>query len=88
MSIAQMWHDEGRAEGRREGRQEGLKEGRDKGQHEARVAMLRRLLVLKFGARSLHRRYNALLEAATPRVIDRYLRRALKADSIATVFED
>ena len=60
----------------------------DEGWQEGQVTMLRRLLVLKFGARSLNRRYNTLLEAATPRMIDRYLRRALKEESIAAVFAD
>ena len=88
MTIAQMWHDEGQQEGRRKGRQEGRREGRREGRQEGQVAMLRRLLVLKFGARSLHRRYNARLDAATSPEIDRYLRRVLKADSIAAVFDD
>jgi hypothetical protein len=61
-------------------------EGRKKGHKEGRIATLRSLLVFKF--QTLGAEYEARLQAATPEVIDRYLRRLLTADSLAAVFED
>jgi hypothetical protein len=72
MSIADMWHEQGRAKGREEG---GL-------------AMLRRLVLLKFGGQSLDDRYEAILRTASPEAVDRYLQRVLTADSVSAVFED
>ncbi|HEY0476027.1 MAG TPA: hypothetical protein VGD37_00800 [Kofleriaceae bacterium] len=76
MSIADMWHEQGRAKGREEGLQEG------------RLAMLRRLVLLKFGGQSLDDRYEAILRAAAPDAIDRYSARLLIANSLSSVFED
>lgn len=53
---------------------------------EGRVSTLRRLLVLKFKA--LDAASEARLQAATPKVLDRYLDRLLTADSLATVFQN
>jgi hypothetical protein len=67
-----MWHEQGRAKGRQEG---GL-------------AMLRRLVLLKFGGQSLDDRYEAILRTAAPEAIERYSERLLIADSLSSVFED
>lgn len=58
----------------------------EKGRHEGRVAMLRSLLVYKFQA--LDADAEARLQAAPPEALERYLRRALAAGSLAAVFED
>jgi hypothetical protein len=71
MTIAEMWLEQGLARGRKEGQ----------------IAALRSLLVAKFGARTLDARYQAVLHAATPEVIDRCLQRVLTADSLSAVFE-
>jgi hypothetical protein len=76
MTIAEMWLEQGR--------EEGLVKGRKEGQ----IAALRGLLAFKFGSPTLDRRYEAMLHAATPEAIDRYLQRVLRADSLAAVFED
>jgi hypothetical protein len=47
---------------------------------------LHSLLALKF--QTVGHEYEACLQAATPDVIDRYLRRLLTADSLAAVFVD
>jgi predicted transposase YdaD len=62
------------------GRKKGLAEGR----REGRMAMLRSLLVHKF--QSLDAAAEARLQAATPEALERYLQRALTADSLAAVF--
>ena len=85
MTIADMLHKEGGAEGRKEGRAEGCKEGRKEGIAEGRIATLRSLLIFKF--QTLDAAAEARLQAATPEAIDRYLRRLLSADSLAAVFE-
>jgi hypothetical protein len=74
VTIAEYLEEKGRQEGRQEGR------------HEGRVAMLRSLLVYKFQA--LDADAEARLQAAPPEVLERYLRRALAAGSLAAVFED
>jgi len=74
MTIAEQLHEEGRARGREEGREEG------------RIATLRSQLLFKF--RALDAAAEALLQAATPEAIDRYLQRVLFADSLAAVFAD
>ena len=84
MTIAEMWLEQGREEGLAKGHKEGLAKGRKEGQ----IAALRSLLAFKFGSPTLDRRYEALLHAATPDAIDRYLQRVLRADSLAAVFED
>ena len=58
--------------------------GRKKGLREGRRAMLRSLLVYKF--QSLDAAAEARLQAATPEALERYLQRALTADSLAAVF--
>lgn len=75
MSILDMWHEQGRAEGRKQGRAE------------ERIAILRRLVLFKFGGQSLGNRYEAMLRNATPKEIEGYLRRVLTADSLAAVFK-
>lgn len=76
MTIAEQLIEEGREEGRQEGRQEG------------QLGTLRRILVLKFELQTLDPAYEACLQAATPAALDRYLERALTADSVAAVFAD
>jgi flagellar biosynthesis/type III secretory pathway protein FliH len=76
MTIAEQWLEEGRKQGLAKGREEG------------RIAALRSLLSSKFGAQMLEATYEARLQAATPAVVDHYLRRVLVADSLAAVFED
>lgn len=49
---------------------------------------LRRQLLFEFQLTALEERYEARLEAASRKVIDRYLQRVLVADSLAAVFED
>ena len=92
MSIADMWHEQGRAKGRQEGRvegrEEGRVEGREEGHLEGRIAALRRLVLFKFGGEALDGRYEAMMRNATPEMIDGYLQRVLTADSITAVFED
>jgi hypothetical protein len=80
MTIAEMWLEQGLAKGH----EQGLAKGRAEGQ----IAALRSQLAFKFGSPTLDRRYEALLHAATPDAIDRYLQRVLSADSLAAVFED
>ena len=91
MSILDMWHEqgqkEGRAKGRKEGRAKGRKEGRKEGRAEERIAILRRLVLFKFGGQSLGNRYETMLRNATPKEIEGYLRRVLTADSLAAVFK-
>jgi len=53
---------------------------------EGRLATLRSLLAYKF--QTFDARYESRLEAASPEAIDRYLKRVLVADSLASVFED
>ncbi|HWO23424.1 MAG TPA: Rpn family recombination-promoting nuclease/putative transposase [Kofleriaceae bacterium] len=86
MTIAEYLKAQGRKEGRKQGRQQGTREGRKQGNREGRVAMLRSLLVYKFHA--LDAAAEARLQAATPAALERYLRRALSADSLAAVLED
>ena len=76
MTIAEQLHDEGLAKGREEGREEG------------RIAALRTILVVRFGAQALDATYDARLQAATAAAIDRYLQRVVVAESLAAVFED
>jgi hypothetical protein len=78
MTIAEQWLEEGRKEGLEKGLEEGRKEGR--------IAMLRDLLVCKFGAQS-RGLCETMLGTATPEAIDRYLPRVLTADSLVAVFE-
>jgi len=84
MTIAEMWLEQGREEGLAKGHKEGLAKGHKEGQ----IAALRSQLAFKFGSPTLDRRYEALLHAAMPDTIDRYLQRVLRADSLAAVFED
>jgi predicted transposase YdaD len=86
VTIAEYLEEQGRQKGREEGRREGRQEGRQEGHLEGRVAMLRSLLVYKF--QSLDAAAEARLQEATPDALERYLRRALTADSLAVVFED
>jgi hypothetical protein len=98
MTIAEYLHEQGRKKGLEQGRKKGLEQGRKKGleqgrkkgleqgRKEGRVDTLRSLLVLKF--RTLDAAYEARLQAATPKAIDRYLKRLLTAGSVAAVFED
>jgi hypothetical protein len=65
----------------------GRKEGLERGRKEGRIAALRDLLVCKFGTQALGP-CEAVLGAATPEAIDRYLPRVLTADSVVAVFED
>jgi hypothetical protein len=80
MTIAEQLIEEGRQQGRAEARQQGLQEGR--------IATLRLLLVVKFKLQALDPSYETRLQVATPEAFDRYLRRALIADSLAAVFAD
>jgi hypothetical protein len=54
-------------------------------QEQGRIAALRSLLVSKF--QPLSAEHEALLQAASPEMIDRYLQRLLTADSLAAVFD-
>jgi hypothetical protein len=87
--LEQKGRDEGlqkgRDEGLQKGRDEGLQKGRDEGLQKGRVAMVRSLLVYKF--QGLNAELEARLQVATPEVLERYLQRALTADSLAAVFE-
>jgi len=74
MTIAEHLHEEGRKKGHEEGHKEG------------RIATLRNLLIFKFQALGVED--EARLQAASPEMIDRYLRRLLTSDSLAAVFED
>ena len=60
----------------------------EEGRAEGPIINLRRLLVFKFKLPALDPAYEALLQAATPEVLDRYLERVLTADSLAAVFAD
>jgi predicted transposase YdaD len=80
MTIAEQLIEEGRQKGREEAREEGRKEGR--------IDILRRALMGKFKLQTLDPAYEACLHAATPEAFDRYLKRALIADSLAAIFAD
>ena len=84
VTIAEYLEEQGRRKGLEQGRRKGLEQGRRKGLEEGRRAMLRSLLVYKF--QSLDAEADARLQEATPEVLERYLQRALVADSLAAVF--
>src|SRR5690606_20426037 len=75
---------EGREAGITEGREQGRHEGREQGRHEERVAMLTKLLTLKFG--DLFQAHQALIAEASPEQLERYLERVLTTQSIDEVF--
>ena len=97
MTIADYFREEGLKQGQKEGLKQGqkkglekglrkgLKQGLEKGLKQGRIDTLRGLLVLKF--RHLGAEHEARLQAATPAMMDRYLRRLLTADSLVAVFE-
>jgi hypothetical protein len=72
--IAMTMAEQLRAEGRIEGRAAGL------------AGVLRRLLVVKFGA--VDAEHEARIRAATPDQLDRFLDRVLIADTLAAVFTE
>ena len=76
---------QGQKKGLEKGLRKGLKQGLEKGLKQGRIDTLRGLLVLKF--RHLGAEHEARLQAATPAMMDRYLRRLLTADSLVAVFE-
>jgi flagellar biosynthesis/type III secretory pathway protein FliH len=84
MTIAEQLIEEGRQKGREEAREEAREEGRKEG----RIDILRRALMGKFKLQTLDPAYEACLHAATPEAFDRYLKRALIADSLAAIFAD
>jgi len=57
-----------------------------KGRTEGRAEVLRKQLVLKFGA--LDTEVDARIAAATPEALDRYLERVLTATTLAAVFAE
>ena len=84
MTIAQML----RREGLNEGRKEGLNEGRKEGLNEGRKDALRTVLLSRFKLPALDERYESRVRAAALEELDRYLKRAGTADSLAAVFGD
>jgi hypothetical protein len=94
MTIADHFREEGLKQGQKkglkQGQKKGLKQGLEKGLKkglkQGRIDTLRGLLVLKF--QQLGPEHEARLQAATPAMIDRYLRRLLTADSLVAVFAD
>lgn len=79
---------EGLAEGFVQGRGPGREVGRQGAWEEGRIAVLRAVLVSRFGAQALDATCDARLRAATAAAIDRYLQRVGVVDSVAAVFED
>ncbi|HEX2691477.1 MAG TPA: hypothetical protein VHN14_32925 [Kofleriaceae bacterium] len=86
MTIADHFREEGLKQGQKKGLKQGLEKGLKKGLKQGRIDTLRGLLVLKF--QQLGPEHEARLQAATPAMIDRYLRRLLTADSLVAVFAD
>jgi flagellar biosynthesis/type III secretory pathway protein FliH len=81
MTIAEQLYEEGYAEGYVEGLVQGAREA-------WQIAVLRVVLVSRFGSQALDAICEARLQAATAAVIDRYLQRVAVADSLAAVFEE
>ena len=84
-SIERMEIEKGLQQGRQEGRQEGLQEGRQEGILQGEAALLRRLLVRRFGA--LPSWAEQRLEQANLEELERWAERVLEAQKLAEVFE-
>ena len=82
MTIAEHLHEQGRTKGFEQGRTKGLEQG----YRQARLDMLRDLLVLKFQA--LDPVIEARLQAAAPEAIDRYLQRLLGSASLSASLDE
>ena len=79
---AQIWMEEGESKGLREGKQEGKREG-------AREATIKALIVVlnaKFGA--LDKTHEKTIDQSEIAKLERFLERAVAADSVAQVFGD
>jgi hypothetical protein len=73
-----------------QGFRQGLEQARsfNEGFKQGTIDVIRRVLILRFGAPALAGRPDAALSAASPEAIERYARRVLFADSLDAVFED
>jgi len=80
-----LLREEGREEGRQQGREEGRQQGREEGREEQKLATLRRLLTVKFGA--LPHSADARLAHASAADVDRWLDRVVSVDSLDAVFD-
>jgi len=81
MTIAEQM----RREGLERGLEQGREEGREEGHREGSVAMLTKLLTLKFGDLSLA--HPSLIAEASPEQLECYVERVLTTKSIDEVFE-
>jgi len=82
MTIAEQLEQRGLQQGLQQGRQEGLQQGLQEG----RLAILRRLLELRFG--KLDTELAARLDAADAQALDRFTERVLTAATIDKVFAE